>query len=71
VLLTGLLLIAGSACFLIEPRTTSSGMAPPTMGWALSHPSLIKEMPNSHYRPYRPQSDKTILKAVLGHVLLL
>ena len=24
-----------SACFLIEPRTTSSEMAPPKMGWAL------------------------------------
>jgi hypothetical protein len=28
----------------IEPRTTSLGMAPPTMGWALSHQSLIKKM---------------------------
>jgi hypothetical protein len=26
-----------SACFLIEPKTTSPGMAPPTMGWALPH----------------------------------
>ena len=25
-------LLACSACFLIEPRTTSPGMAPPTMG---------------------------------------
>jgi len=24
-----------SACFLIEPKTTSPGMIPPTMGWAL------------------------------------
>jgi hypothetical protein len=32
VLLTGLLPLACSACFLIEPRTTSLGMAPPTMG---------------------------------------
>ena len=30
--LTGWLLLACSACFLIEPRTISSGMAPPTMG---------------------------------------
>ncbi|KRY94820.1 hypothetical protein T4B_1409, partial [Trichinella pseudospiralis] len=30
VLVIGLLLLACSACFLIEPRTTSPGMAPPT-----------------------------------------
>jgi hypothetical protein len=28
---TGLLPLACSACFLIEPRTTNPGMAPPTM----------------------------------------
>jgi hypothetical protein len=33
VLLTGVFLMACSACFLIEPRTTSPGMAPPTMSW--------------------------------------
>jgi len=32
--LTGLLSLA---CFLIELRTTNTGMAPPTMGWALPH----------------------------------
>jgi hypothetical protein len=31
-LLTDLLPMACSACFLIEPRTTNPGMAPPTMG---------------------------------------
>jgi hypothetical protein len=31
-LLIGLLLLACSACFLIEPRTTSPEMVPPTMG---------------------------------------
>jgi hypothetical protein len=31
-LLTGVLPLACSACFLIEPRTTSPGMTPPTMG---------------------------------------
>jgi hypothetical protein len=36
-LLTGLLLMTCSACFLIEPMTASPGMAPPTMGWALPH----------------------------------
>ena len=35
VLLTGLLLMAYSACFLTEPRTTSTGIAPPTMDWDL------------------------------------
>jgi hypothetical protein len=37
VLLTGFLPLACSACFLIEPRTTSPWMAPPTMGWILPH----------------------------------
>jgi hypothetical protein len=46
-LLTGLLPTAGSACFLIEPRTTSPGMAPPSMGWAFLHWSLIEKMPYS------------------------
>jgi hypothetical protein len=32
--LTGLLLIAFSACFHVECRTTSPGMAPPTLAWA-------------------------------------
>jgi len=34
-LLTGLLLMACSTCFLIEPRITRSGMASPTMGCVL------------------------------------
>jgi hypothetical protein len=33
--------------FLIEPKTTSSGMAPPTMGWALPPWSLIEKLPFS------------------------
>ena len=45
-LLTGKLM-ACSACFLIEPRTTSSKMAPPTVGWALPHLALVEEMPHS------------------------
>ena len=48
VLFTDLLIMACSACFLTEPRTTSPGMAPPAMGWTLPHQSLIKKMP---YRP--------------------
>lgn len=42
ILLTGLLSMACLACLLIESRTTSPGMIPLTMGWALLHQSLIK-----------------------------
>jgi hypothetical protein len=31
-------------CFLIEPRTTSLEMVPPTMAWFLPHQSLIEKM---------------------------
>lgn len=31
--------------FSLEPRTTSTLMAPPTTGWAFLHQSLIKKMP--------------------------
>lgn len=41
---SGLLFIAYSARFLIEPRTTRPGTAPPTVGGALPHKSLIKKM---------------------------
>jgi hypothetical protein len=41
--LTGLLPLACSACFLIEPRTTSPGMVPPQ--WAL--PPLITYLENA------------------------
>jgi hypothetical protein len=44
-LLTDLLLMACSACFLMELRTNSSLMTPPTMDWALPHQSPIKKMP--------------------------
>lgn len=37
VLRPGLLLMVYSACFLIEPRTTNPGMAPPTVGSPISH----------------------------------
>jgi len=43
-LLTGLLPQACTDCFLIEPKTTSSGMAPPTMGWVLPPWSLTEKM---------------------------
>ena len=40
---TGLLSLACSACFLIEPKTTSPGMAPPTRG----SPHLITNWENA------------------------
>jgi hypothetical protein len=52
VLLTVLLLMACSAYFHIDPRTTSPGMAPPTMHWALPHQSLIKK--NASRLAYSP-----------------
>jgi hypothetical protein len=44
-LLTGLLPLACSACFLIEPKTTSPRMVPPTM--VPPHLITIKKMPYS------------------------
>ena len=44
VLLTGLHLVACSACFLIEPRTICPGMAPSKIREALPHHSLIKKL---------------------------
>ena len=46
-LLTGLLPLAYSACSLIEPRTTSPEMVPPTIGPPLPPWSLIEKMPYS------------------------
>lgn len=45
VLLTGLLSIACSVCFPIEARMIRPEVAPPIIGWALPHQSLIKNMP--------------------------
>ena len=42
VLLTGLLLIACTDCFLTELKTINVGMAPPTIGWTLLHQATIK-----------------------------
>lgn len=49
---TGLLLIACSACFLLEARTMCLGVALLTMGWGLPHQPLIKKMP--YMLAYRP-----------------
>ena len=46
-LLTGLLTMVCSACSLIEPRTTSWSMAPPTVTCPNPHQPLIKKMPYS------------------------
>ena len=40
---TALLPMACSACFLIQPGTTSPWLALPTMGWAFSYQSLVKK----------------------------
>jgi hypothetical protein len=37
--------MACSACFLTEPRTSSPGIAPPTIAWALHLVLLIKKTP--------------------------
>lgn len=51
-LLIRLLPMVCPACFLTRSRTICSGMVPPTVGWSLLHPSLIKNIP---YRPaYSP-----------------
>ena len=42
-----LLPLACSVCFLIEPRTISTRVAPPTESWACLHWSLIEKMPCS------------------------
>jgi hypothetical protein len=42
-----LILMACSACFLIELRITSPGIPPPRIDWAFSYQSIIKKM---HYR---------------------
>lgn len=41
-LLSDLLIMSCLAWFLIKPRTTSPGIAPPTMDWALPHQPLVK-----------------------------
>lgn len=42
-MLTGLLLMTCSVCFLIPSKTTCLGMAPPTVDWALPRQPLIKK----------------------------
>ena len=59
VLLSGLLLMAWSPCFLIQPRTSSPGVAPPTMGWALLHQSPTEKM--TYWFAYSPVLGKSFL----------
>lgn len=40
----GFLFLVHSACFLRQRKNRSQGMAPPTVGWALPHNSLINRM---------------------------
>ena len=37
-------LVACSVYFLTEPRISSLGVVPPTVGWALSYPSVSKKI---------------------------
>jgi hypothetical protein len=68
-LLSGLLIMVFSAYFLIVPKTTSSGMAPPTMGWDFLHQSLIKKIqcphPYTHLLPHNGQKDILVLGLLL------
>lgn len=41
---TGLLLVSCLVCFPTQPRTTCPRLAPPTVGWAFPHQSVIKKM---------------------------
>lgn len=52
-LLAGLLSMAYSVCFLIQPRSTYPGVAQPTVGLALLYHSIdMKKMPHRHnYKP--------------------
>lgn len=49
VLLTDVFPCHCSAFFLLSPQTTISGIASPTMGWAINHKSLINKMPEAAY----------------------
>ena len=42
---TDFLIMAHSACFLIELTTTCPGLVTPTVGWTLPYQSLINKMP--------------------------
>jgi len=71
-LLTGLLPLACSACSLIEPKTTSPGKAPPTMGWVLPPWSPDEKMPYSwvlwrHFHSWGSFSVKTPACVKLTH----
>jgi hypothetical protein len=45
VLLIDLFFLACSACYLIKPRATRTGMTPPTTGWAFPYWSLLRKFP--------------------------
>ena len=53
------------ACFLIEPRSTSPWVEPPTMGWASPSQSLLKRI------PYRPAYNLILWRYFLNWVSLL
>ena len=70
VLLIGFLSMACSACFLTEPRTTSPGMAPQTIGWALPTQSLIKKMINTGLSTTRPYGDIFLIEVPSSQINL-
>lgn len=61
VILTGLLPIACSACFLMETRTTSPGMSSLTIGWPLPHWPLIEKcLTAAYHRGYCVSNDSSL-----------
>jgi hypothetical protein len=70
VLLTGLLPMACSACFLIEPKTTDPRMVPPVTGWALPLTTnqeiavqldLMEAFPHPQLRRYLPPRSSILM----------
>ncbi|EDL13592.1 mCG147471 [Mus musculus] len=68
-LLTGLLIMACSACLLIEPRTPSHSLAQPIESWALSNQSLIKKMPYTF--AYNPSNGGSFLVKIPSSQMIL
>lgn len=72
VLLTALLLpVACSTNFLIEPRTSSPGMAPPRVGFILSHQSLIKKQLTAGSHGSIFSTEDPFIQITVAHVKLV
>jgi hypothetical protein len=59
------------ACVLIEHSTASPGIAPPTMGWVLSHLSLIGKIPYTRSLGGISSSETPSSLMTLTHVKLM